>query len=365
MGKACQGSLGKVFWTVLTVCVSSAGCHFWQVQDDPFGIPFPKELNMVSLPRYTIAPPDVLLIDAVKVVPLPPYRIEPLDSVLIQFPAKLLPEKEQEALEKAGLTISGIFAVDSDGKVKLGLKYGSVSLVGLTLEEAKRAIVKRLEPEVKRNIIEQGDVIVELAQSRGLQQIRGEHLVRQDGTVGLGVYGEAYVAGLTLNEAKAAIENQLANFLLKPEISLDVAAFNHKVYYIVIDGGGFGRQIYRFPMLGTETVLDALSQINCLPAVSSKNTMWVARPAPDEISRDQVLPVDVVAITERGSTATNYQILPGDRIFVKADSLITFDNYLTKILTPIERLFGATLLGNETVRSFGRGAAGATTGTGF
>ena len=69
-----------------------------------------------------------------------------------------------------------------------------------------------------------------LAQSRAMQQIRGEHLVRPDGTIGLGVYGQAYVAGLTLEQARAAVEAQLAKYLYRPEVSLDVAAYNSKIY---------------------------------------------------------------------------------------------------------------------------------------
>ena len=57
------------------------------------------------------------------------------------------------------------------------------------------------------------------------------------------------------------------------------------------------------------------------------------------------------AIVEGGSTRTNYQVLPGDRIFVKADSLITFDNRLAKLLSPVERILGVTLLGATTVNA--------------
>ena len=47
-----------------------------------------------------------------------------------------------------------------------------------------------------------------------------------------------------------------------------------------------------------------------------------------------MLPVDWRAITEGGSTCTNYQIFPGDRIYVGPDCLIKADNYLSKVLAP-------------------------------
>src|SRR5204862_503851 len=69
-------------------------------------------------------------------------------------------------------------------------------------------------------------VTVVLYQSRGLQQIRGEHLVRSDGTIYLGTYGSVYVTGLTLSQAKAAIEEHLSQFLQRPEVAVDVLAYN-------------------------------------------------------------------------------------------------------------------------------------------
>jgi len=58
--------------------------------------------------------------------------------------------------------------------------------------------------------------------------------------------------------------------------------------------------------------------------------------------------VDWRGITQDALTATNYQILPGDRIYIKADDLIALDNWLVKITTPVERVFGGILLGAGT-----------------
>src|SRR3712207_4523827 len=135
----------------------------------------------------------------------------------------------------------------------------------MTLEEAREAIEKQLQQVVK-----EPQVQVALGESRGMQQIRGEHLVRPDGTVSLGIYGSVYVAGMTLDQVRTAVEARLSEVLLNPEVSVDVFAYNSKVYYIITDGGGFGEQVYRFPISGNETVLDAMSQIYGLPAVSSK-----------------------------------------------------------------------------------------------
>ena len=58
--------------------------------------------------------------------------------------------------------------------------------------------------------------------------------------------------------------------------------------------------------------------------------------------------VDWRGITQDGITTTNYQVLPGDRVYIKADDLVALDNWLVKITTPMERVMGAILLGAGT-----------------
>jgi polysaccharide export outer membrane protein len=333
-GRTKVASLGVI---ALVCCSLTAGCETTCGSCGVCGVAdVPKELAKVSLPPYVVEPPDILLLDVVRVVPLPPYKVEPLDGLFIQATETLPAEP-----------ISGVFVVDPNGMVSLGASYGSVRVVDMTLDEAKTAVDQRL-----KKVLRNSQVTVSLAQSRAGQQIRGEHLVRPDGMIGLGLYGGVYVAGKTLPEVKAAVEQHLAQYLYKPEVSVDVFAYNSKVYYVVTDGAGLGEQVLRAPATGNETVLDAISQINGLPPVSDKDRVWIARPAPARSGPDQILPVDWNAIVRGGRTETNYQVFPGDRIYVKSRPIVEADNTIARVISPIERLFGITLLGNSTVRSF-------------
>src|SRR5262249_37650136 len=134
-------------------------------------------------------------------------------------------------------------------------------------------------------------------------------------------------------------------------VIVDVLAYNSKTYYVITDGAGFGEQIFSFPLLGGETVLDALSRVNGLPDIASKRDIWIARRSPMPGIPEQILPIDYVAITQHAVTQTNYQVMPGDRVYVKAQGIFRFDRMLQKVLTPIERLLGITLLGSSAVNS--------------
>lgn len=140
--------------------------------------------------------------------------------------------------------------------------------------------------------------------------------------------------------------------MLNPEVSVDVLSYNSKAYYVITDGAGYGMSVFRFPITGKETVLDAISQTGGLSFVASKKKIWVARPAPPNMPCNQIMPVDWMAVTMGASTATNYQLFPGDRVYIMADPWICFDNWLGKILSPVERMLGITILTEATVHGF-------------
>jgi polysaccharide export outer membrane protein len=187
------------------------------------------------------------------------------------------------------------------------------------------------------------------------QPVQGQFLVRPDGTVGLGIYGTVHVTGLTCDQARDRIREFVSKAADKDpkalQVTVDVAAYNSKVYYVITDGAGFGEQVYAFPIVGSETVMDALARIGGVPPVGSTKRIWLARRSPHAGQPEQMLPVDWAATTQQGVACTNYQVLPGDRIYVQAQKLISIDNAIAKTFAPIERLLGVTLLGSSTYNS--------------
>jgi polysaccharide export outer membrane protein len=284
-----------------------------------------------------IEPPDILLVDALRVVPKPPFRIQSFDTLQVIVEGTLLEQP-----------INGLYVVEPGGMLDLGPSYGKVMVGGQSLDEAQDSVFRHL-----KRVLREPQVSLTLAQAAGQQQIAGEHLVGPDGTINLGTYGAVYVTGMTLAEAKAAIEKHLGEYLDAPLVSVDVFSYNSKVYYVITEGAGYGDNVVRFPVTGNETVLDAISQINGLSRLSSKD-IWIARPAPSGVGCDQILPVDLEAIMKGASTATNYQVLPGDRVFIAQDQWVAFDSIVGKLTAPFERIFGFALLGSSTVQQFNR-----------
>lgn len=329
-----SGVRGTSPLAVVVVAALAVGCHSVPWGKKPFEPPaVPKELNKANLPEYRVEPPDILLIEAVRAIPKPPYKAEPLDVLFVNLTDSPLKEP-----------LSGEVTVDPDGTINLGATYGgTVTVVGKTLPEIKSILETHLATKVG---VKEPKVTVSLSQGRGAQRIGGPHLVRPDGTISLGTYGSVRVTGMTLAEVRKAIEQHLSAYLLDPEIAVDVQNYNSKTFYVVLDGAGAGQTVVRLPITGNETVIDAISQVNGLTAVSSQDRIWVSRPAP-EGNCHQILPVDWKSVVECGDTATNYQILPGDRVFVAGYPVTAFDTRMARILAPFERVFGIVLLGNS------------------
>lgn len=287
----------------------------------------PTELNPVTLPEYVIEPPDVLVIEA---------RIKE-----VQVPERLKNLRKWTKSKK-----------DDDGKA-------------FTAEQLQKFEEEKKELEA--------EPVVYTGQTLPLDYnpIQNQFQVRPDGTVYLGAYGTVQVAGLTTNQARLAIRSVLAKQINYAEggtvedrilVLVDVVQYNSKTYYVITDGAGAGERMAEFPITGKEFVSTAIARIGGLPEEASKRNIWVARRTP-QLNEEQILPVDWVGITQWGVTSTNYQLFPGDRVYVKAQRIVTIDRTLGKFLNPVERLFGVTLLGTQTVnqingRGFGFGGGG-------
>ena len=258
-----------------------------------------REMSKVSLPAYRIEPPDVISIEMLKLVPKSPYRAEVFDVLQIRA----------NAPSDSPLDTLNYYMVEAEGTVNLGPPWGSVRVAGMTIEQIRAELDKWLMAQGLKD----PSTTVQLARVAGAQPVTGQYLVGPDGTINLRQYGVVHIAGKTVTEAQIMIQKHLEPFLDSPQVSVDVLAFNSKVYYIITQGAGLGDSVRRLPVTGNETVLDAISQINGLSQVSSKK-MWIARPAPHNFGCQQILPIDWDAITQGAQTATNYQLMPGDRL---------------------------------------------------
>ena len=195
------------------------------------GVEVRREVPPRSLPNYRVEPPDLLSITVPKLVPRGPYRIDFYDVLQIRA-VGTLPDQP----------IDGFFLVEAGGIVTLGPAYGKVKIVGMTVENAKDAIVRQL-----KIYMEQPEVSVQLARTAGTPPVTDEYLVCPDGTINLRQYGSLKVAGKTVAEICADLTKYLSRYFESPDVGVEVKQFNSKVFYVITEGAEQGDNIRRVP----------------------------------------------------------------------------------------------------------------------
>lgn len=334
------GLVGGAFLLLVLVsgCATFDDSSIEYATAPPISDVIPHELSKATSPVYVIEPPDVLTISAISLVPKHPYRVRPLDTLIVQ--ATGMPTEAP---------IGGEHVIGLDGNLVLGYEYDyldgqhqPIRATGKTIEMIRTELEERLQL-----VAREPRVWITLSSIASQQDISGEHLVAPDGRVTLGSYGRVSLIGMTIEEAKTTIETHLSQYFENPQVGVDVFGFNSKVYYVITQGAGLGDQVFRLPIKGSETALDAIGEIQGFSSNSSIR-MWVARPGFNNQGGDQIMPIDWLGISQRGDVTTNYQLMPGDRLYVAEDKLVAFDTALAKIISPIERMLGVTLLGTQT-----------------
>jgi protein involved in polysaccharide export with SLBB domain len=143
--------------------------------------------------------------------------------------------------------------------------------------------------------------------------IPADQPVLPDGTINLGPYGLVCVAGKTIDEIEVLVRATVAAHLHRDPgfITVRLVTRDSKVYYVLGEVNNPGA----FQLKGRETALDAILAAGGLNDRASRENIILSRPTPPDSCR-LVLPVCYNEIVQLGDTTTNYQIAPGDRIFV-------------------------------------------------
>jgi len=109
-------------------------------------------------------------------------------------------------------------------------------------------------------------------------------------------HGEPFVVDPTLGRTK---------------VFVDVTAYNSKNYSVL----GATVRIGKLPFTGKETVLDAIHYSGGLLAAADADHIALIRPGVAG-KPPRIYKVDLRAIELKGETQTNYQLFPGDRLYV-------------------------------------------------
>lgn len=175
--------------------------------------------------------------------------------------------------------------------------------------------------------VEPGDGLLVLpAELDSPIRVSSDQTVLPDGTIDLGKYGRLQVAGKTTTEIEAIVNKAIAAKTKEKEAGFfNVRLVNRvsKTYYVIGEVNTPGA----FPLQGRETVLDGLMAAGNLNDKASRKNIILVRPSHPDGCRT-VLAICYPEIVQLGDTSTNYQLRPGDRIYVPTSSI--FESFCKK-----------------------------------
>jgi polysaccharide biosynthesis/export protein len=169
-------------------------------------------------------------------------------------------------------------------------------------------------------IVEPGDVLlVQAGDFDSPVRFPGDQPVLPDGTIHLGRYGRIVVAGKDVDEIQAMVRATVLPHLQGKDpgpTTVRLVTRVSKVYYVLGEVNSPGA----YQLAGREAVLDGLMAAGGLTDRASRCNIILSRPSHPDGCR-VVIPVCYNDIVQLGDTTTNYQLAPGDRIFVASKTL--------------------------------------------
>ena len=175
------------------------------------------------------------------------------------------------------------------------------------------AVARELAKEVlAAHFLQPGDeLLVEAMNGESEIRLPADQQVAADGSLDLGKFGRIIVTSLSLEQAERLIQQTLSAAGEK-DVAVNMRLIQPVLHYYVV---GEVNSPGSYPLTGFETVLDGIMAAGGLTSRASACDTLLARPT-SPCSCRVTLPVCYRAITQLGDTTTNYQLKPGDRIFV-------------------------------------------------
>ena len=164
-------------------------------------------------------------------------------------------------------------------------------------------------------------------------EFTGKYAINSEGKIGYKYVGDILVSGLTKNEVKERISEVLSDFLINPEVDVQILAYLSKVIYVVGDVGRPGK----FYMKG-DTIMarEALIQAGLPTQAASLNSCRLITPG--RKGKDNYRKINAQKLLYEGDLRQNLVMNPGDVLFVPA----TFIAKVIRVVSPVTELVTTT-----------------------
>jgi polysaccharide export outer membrane protein len=163
--------------------------------------------------------------------------------------------------------------------------------------------------------------------------IERELTIRPDGRISFDLVGEVLVEGETVEEVRAAMTAALTRYIVSPTVTVTLTASNSRRYYVFGEVGNPGS----FALIGRVTAVEALATAGGSTRFAAANSARLVRSSSET---PLVYPVRFDDITQRGDSTTNYELRPGDVVYVPPSTSARIGYAIATFFFPLQAILG-------------------------
>ena len=171
-------------------------------------------------------------------------------------------------------------------------------------------------------------------------EFSGQYTINSEGKIEYKYVGDVIVSGLTKTEVKERLTQILSEYIIEPEVDVQIVAYLSKVFYVVGEVGRPGK----FYMRGdTTTVREALVDA-ALPTYSA-STKKCRLITPNNTGKENYVEVNIYKLLYEGDLSCNLEMHPGDVLYVPATAIAKFIRVISPVTSAVGQTAGAAASG--------------------
>jgi len=166
-------------------------------------------------------------------------------------------------------------------------------------------------------------------------EFSNQFVINNEGKIQYDYLGDIKIAGMTKDELKTLLTQRLSEFIITPEVTVKIVAYNSKVVYVIGEVGTPGKIFMRGD---TMTVREALVQAG-LPLLSA-STRKCRLITPAEGGKAEIKYVNVFSLLYEGDLRENLVMKPGDTLYIPATVMSKAMRVISPVAQPISTAVG-------------------------
>ncbi len=171
----------------------------------------------------------------------------------------------------------------------------------------------------------------------GYEDLKNEELVvRPDGKLSFPLAGELTVQGMTPGELTAALTARLGNYVIDPNVTVNVAKFRTTRVYVLGEVNKPGM----YELEKQHNLLDAIGMAGSYTKRTAKKEIFIIR----KENVDKPQKVNLLKLLKNGDISQNVVLNEGDVVYLTSNGKI---NFATDILPWFSAVYQADRLGKD------------------